>query len=179
MTRLIALLRAVNVGKRQLPMAELRTIATDLGFTAAATYVASGNLVFTAAEDDPVVAAARLEAEIAKRYGWKSEAILRTAHEWAAYAAGSAFPDVETERPKLLHLLLSQRPPAADAAAKLAERAVAGERIKASGDAIWIDFADGVGRSKLTVPFIDKCVGSPSTARNWNTVQALDRLARG
>jgi uncharacterized protein (DUF1697 family) len=178
MTRMIALLRAINVGKRQLPMAELRMLAADLGFQDAQTYVASGNLVFTAGIHDPEAAATRLEQAIAARYGWTSEAILRTTARWATYAAGSPFANAERDRAKMLHLLLSRRPPASDAAARIAERCAPGERVAAEGDAIWIDFAGGVGRSRLTPAFIDKCVGSPTTARNWNTVLQLDAMAR-
>jgi uncharacterized protein (DUF1697 family) len=178
MTRMIALLRAVNVGKRRLPMAELRAIAGDLGFEDARTYVASGNLVFTAGLSDAEAAAARLEEAITSRYGWTSEAILRSAEQWGVYASGSPFPDAEQDRAKMLHLLLSRRLPASDAVERLKERCATGERIAMQGDAIWIDFADGVGSSKLTPTFIDKCVGSPATARNWNTVLQLDAMTR-
>jgi uncharacterized protein (DUF1697 family) len=178
MTRMIALLRAVNVGKRRLPMAELRSIAGELGFEDAQTYVASGNLVFTAGDHDAEDAATRIEAAISARYGWTSEAILRTAAQWSSYAEGSPFADAERDRAKMVHLLLSRRPPALDAAARLAERCSGGERVLATADAIWIDFAEGVGRSKLTPAFIDKCVGSPATARNWNTVLQLHAMAQ-
>lgn len=178
MTRMIALLRAVNVGKRRLPMAELRALAADLGFADAQTYVASGNLVFTAGEHDADVAATRLEKAIADRYGWKSEAVLRTAAQWAHYAAGSPFPDAEAERAKALHLVLGKKTPHRDAVERLRERAGPGERIAARHDAIWIDFASGVARSKLTPAFIDKCIGSPATGRNWNSVLKLDAMVR-
>jgi len=48
MGRMVALLRAVNVGGRKLPMAELRALCADLGWSDVATYIQSGNLVFTA-----------------------------------------------------------------------------------------------------------------------------------
>jgi len=178
MTRMIALLRAVNVGKRRLAMAELREVAADFGFLDARTYLASGNLVFSAGEHDPEIAAQHLEAAITARFGWTSEAILRTDPQWAIYAAGSPFAEAEQDRAKMLHLLLSKRLPAPDAVARLAERCTAGEQVARRGDAIWIDFAAGVGQSKLTPAFIDKCIGSPTTARNWNTVLQLDAMMR-
>lgn len=45
------------------------------------------------------------------------------------------------------------------------------------GDAVWIHFPEGEGKSKLTPAFLDKAAGSPLTLRNWNTVQELGRLA--
>jgi hypothetical protein len=47
MTRYIALLRAVNVGGTgKLPMADLKSICLDAGFTRVETYIASGNVIF-------------------------------------------------------------------------------------------------------------------------------------
>jgi uncharacterized protein (DUF1697 family) len=48
MGRMVALLRAVNVGGRKLPMAELRALCAGLGWSDVATYIQSGNLVFAA-----------------------------------------------------------------------------------------------------------------------------------
>ncbi len=48
MTHYIALLHAVNVGGTgKLLMIELKALCDGLGFEAARTYIASGNVVFT------------------------------------------------------------------------------------------------------------------------------------
>ena len=47
MTAYVALIRAVNVGGRQLKMADLMRIAGELRLGSPQTYIASGNLVFT------------------------------------------------------------------------------------------------------------------------------------
>ena len=48
MGRYVALLRAINVGGAgKLPMADLRAICGELGFTEVETYIASGNVIFT------------------------------------------------------------------------------------------------------------------------------------
>src|SRR5580692_11549778 len=49
MTRYVVLLRAVNVGgNNKVPMARLRELAEQLGYSDIATYVQSGNLVLSA-----------------------------------------------------------------------------------------------------------------------------------
>src|SRR3546814_7866311 len=83
MTIFIALLRAINVGKRQVPMKELRVLAEELGFTDARTYVASGNLIF-AGKGGAGVVEEKLEKVISKRFGFRVEVIVRTADEWPA-----------------------------------------------------------------------------------------------
>lgn len=177
MARLIALLRAVNVGGRKLPMAELRALCAGLGWKDARTYIQSGNLVFSA----PGKAEAqekKLEEAIKDRFGLDVPVIVRTAAQWAGYVAANPFAKVARDEPNRLQLLVSKRPPDGEAAAKLMERARAGEVVKAAGGAIWFHFPEGVGTSKLTPALIDKAAGSPSTSRNWRTVLKLQEMAQ-
>src|SRR4051812_30939601 len=169
MARLIALLRAVNVGGRKLPMAELRALCGELGWEDVETYIQSGNIVFTAA-GKPEQLEAELEKAIAGRFGLDVPAIVRTAAQWAAYAGSNPFPKAARDEPNRLQLLVSKRPPREDAADRLMERAESGEIVKAAGAALWFHFPEGVARSKLIPALIDKACGSPSTARNWRTV---------
>ena len=47
MTTYVALLRAINVGgSGKMPMSDLKSICTELGFADVETYIASGNVVF-------------------------------------------------------------------------------------------------------------------------------------
>jgi uncharacterized protein (DUF1697 family) len=75
-------------------------------------------------------------------------------------------------------LALSKAAPHRDAVDGLHERAANGERITQVGDAIWIHYAGGVARSKLSPALLDRLVGSPVTGRNWRTVLKLDELTR-
>ena len=117
-----------------------------------------------------------LEAAIEEEFGFDVAVIVRTAAEWRRYAAGSAFADAETTRPNAVLLALAQEAPPKDVARMLQPYCAGGERVAVRGDALWIDYASGVARSKLTPAVLDRAVGSPVTARNWNTVQALARM---
>lgn len=169
---MVALLRAVNVGGRKLPMAELRRLCGELGWSDVATYIQSGNIVFTAAGTLDAIAAA-LEAAIRERYGYEAPAIVRTAAQWAHYPPANPFPQIAKDEPARLHLLLSKRPPAKGAEDAIQARAQADEEVRRAGDALWIHFPNGAGASKLTPALIDKAVGSPATARNYRTVATL------
>jgi uncharacterized protein (DUF1697 family) len=176
MARFIALLRAVNVGGRKLPMAELRTLCAELGWKDVETYIQSGNVVFTAPGKAEAIEA-QLEKAIKDRFGLDVPAMVRTASQWAAYVAANPFPKVAEKEPNRLQLLLSKETPKPDAAEKLMERARAGETVKAAGGALWFHFPAGVGTSKLVPALIDKVAGSPSTSRNWRTVLKLQEMA--
>jgi uncharacterized protein (DUF1697 family) len=175
MGRMVALLRAVNVGGRKLPMAELRALCAELCWDDVATYIQSGNVVFTAPGKAEAIAA-RLEEAIEKRFGLDVPVIVRTAGEWAKLAASNPFAKAAEDEPNRLQLLVSKKAQKPDAAETLMERAQGGERVEAAGGALWFHFPDGVGVSKLTPALIDKACGSPSTGRNYRTVLKLREM---
>ena len=177
--KMVALLRGINVGgNRKVPMPDLCASATKAGLTDVQHYINSGNLVFEAGKMKTDQVCALLEKVIKVRFGFEVDVIVRTASQWKKYSAGSPFPGAARVRPHLLMLGLAKAPCGRDATAKLTERALAGEKIKVVGDAIWVDFAESVGKSKLTPVWFEKSVGSPVTLRNWNTVLKLDEMLR-
>jgi uncharacterized protein (DUF1697 family) len=177
MARLIALLRAVNVGGRKLPMAELRALCGELGWEGVETYIQSGNVVFSASGKTEALEA-ELERAIEARFGMAVPVMVRTASQWAGYVAANPFPKAAEDEPNRLQLLVSKETPRGDAAGKLMERAKAGEAVGAAGGALWFHFPEGVGTSKLTPVLMDKAAGSPSTSRNWRTVLKLREMAQ-
>jgi uncharacterized protein (DUF1697 family) len=176
-TTFIALLRGINVGgNRKVPMADLRALCDAAGFTDVKSYIQSGNLVFASKGTDQATEK-KLEAAIEERFGFAVEVIVRSAKEWATYAKGNPFRDESKTDGKHVVLLLSKAKPKADAAATLGPRALAGEVIESVGDALWIYYPKGIGDSKLTPALLDRAVGSTVTARNWQTVTELAKLA--
>jgi uncharacterized protein (DUF1697 family) len=167
LTRYVALLRAVNVGGTgALPMAKLKAMCIDAGFTGVETYIASGNVIF-----DSKAAAARVKAELEARllaHAKKPVGVaVRTAAEMAAVLKANPFRKSE---PKYTHVVfLDARPPrdALDHAVGVSNEAMAlGERE------IFINYPDGAGRSRLRIP-----AAKAGTARNLNTVAKLVELA--
>ena len=176
MEKMIVLLRGINVGgNRRMKMADLHEACIAAGVTDIQTYIQSGNLIFSAAS--PTVAETLIEGIVLKRFGFAVEAIARTAKQWATYAKGSPFAEPD-ERGNIVHLGLSKAKPAEGLAEALATRASHGETIVIQGDAIWIDFKDGVRDTRLSPSFIDKATGSTVTMRNWHTVQKLADMTR-
>jgi uncharacterized protein (DUF1697 family) len=175
--KMVALLRGINVGgNRKVPMVELQSVAAKAGFTEIATYINSGNLIFNSSKLSAEQASLLLEKGIEKHFGFAVDVVIRTAAQWKKYASKSPFPDATTMRPHLLLLGLSKKPPTRNAVLLLSERANGNERIKIINDAIWVDFATGVGKSKLTPALFDKAVGSSVTMRNWKTVLKLNEM---
>lgn len=177
MARLIALLRAVNVGGRKLPMAGLRSLCAELGWENVETYIQSGNLVFTA-EGRPEDLEAELEKAIERRFGFHSDAMVRSGAQWAELIGANPFPAESQAEPNRVLAGLAKRKIASGVAEAIAARAVAGERVAEAGGALWFHYPAGVGVSKITPTLIDRTAGSPVTARNWRTMLKLGEMAQ-
>lgn len=174
----IALLRGINVsGRNKIPMPELRSLCAGLGWQDVQSYIQSGNLVFQAGTT-PANLEADLERAIERRFGLSIPVIIRAGADWPAYLKGNPYPEASQSEPNLVLLALSKAPPNREAVEGLRERALNGERIVQVGDALWIHYRGGVGKSKLSPALLDRLVGSPVTGRNWRTVLKLDELAR-
>ncbi|MFY9342597.1 MAG: DUF1697 domain-containing protein, partial [Planctomycetota bacterium] len=107
-TRLVALLRGINVGGRnKLPMADLRRIALQCGWTDVATFIQSGNLLFTAAIDQ-IAAAKTLERAIAEDLGFAVPVVVRQLAALRADLAACPLAAALCERPCHLHLGVSR-----------------------------------------------------------------------
>jgi uncharacterized protein (DUF1697 family) len=175
----LALLRGINVGGHHaVPMAGLRELAVSLGLAEPRTYIQSGNLLFRS-EVPAGELERRLERAIAKRFGFAVPVLVRAATEWAGYLEEVPFPQAAESEPTLVMLALSQAPPAPGAVEALMERAADGERVRETGGGLWIRYAGGSGRSRLTPAVLDRCVGSPVTTRNLRTVRKLNELLTG
>ena len=174
--RYIALLRGINVsGKNKIPMADLRDLAIELELKDATTYIQSGNLVFSSSSSQAKVEP-MLEGAIQARFGCDVPVIVRRDTHWSLYAQGSPYPDAEQERPNLLMLALCKKPIHPAAVERLLERAQLGERVTGFKDGLWIDFAGGSARSKITPALLDRTCGAPVTTRNFRTVLAIQAL---
>jgi uncharacterized protein (DUF1697 family) len=158
------------------PMTELRSLCEKQGWTQVRTYIQSGNVIFMAAGPRAELET-RLERAIETHFGLSIPVIVRTGKDWPDYVAGNPFPEASHLEPNRVMLALSKARPAADAAERLRERAVQGERIERVDDALWVHYPAGVGKSKLSPALFDRLVGSPVTARNWRTVLRIDEMA--
>lgn len=163
----VGLLRAVNVGGTgKLAMADLKAMCVAEGFQHVATYIASGNVVFSAEGSEAQVKAAlerRLEAYAGKPVG----VLLRSADEIAAVLKANPFSDQPPNRTVAVFL---DDPPPADALEQARGRR--DEEMRLGRREIYIAYGSGMGDSKLKIP-----AAARGTARNINTVAKLSEMA--
>lgn len=165
----IALLRAVNVGGTgKLPMAELRAMAEELGFTQVRTYIASGNLLVNSPLSAQRVREA-LEARLAAYAGRAVGVVVRSPAELEALLAANPFSDAAPNRVaiSLLNEALS-----ADVAQGIRHQSA--EQIVWAAREVYVHYGEGMAQSRLRIP-----ASEAGTARNLNTLRALLEMARG
>lgn len=168
--RWAAMLRGINLGKRQLKSAELKAVIEGLGFTDVKTLLASGNVVFTAPDAKPEALEAQIHDALARATGLASEIFVRTPAEMAAIAAANPFADAAKDRPSFLVVTFHRKPVDAAAVAAAIAAHDGPERASAIGRELYIDFPEGQARSTVQAP-LGKATRDPvTTARNWNTV---------
>jgi uncharacterized protein (DUF1697 family) len=174
MTIHIALLRAINVGGRNLvAMSDLRQLFTDLGFREAKTLLQSGNVVFESPQKAEAEVERRLEKEIAERLGVAADFIVRSAKEWKHIVARNPFPKQAKEDPGHLLVDFLKIAPSTENVRSLRSAIKGQEIVRGDEKQLYIVYPDGVGRSKLTATLIERKLETRGTARNWNTVLKL------
>lgn len=174
----IALLRAVNVGGRNLvAMSDLRDLLETLGFAGARSLLQSGNLVFDSDRLTGAALESLLEEETEKRLKVSAAYFVRTAEEWQRLVDRNPFPrEAEQDPSHLLVMCLKETPTAKNV--KLLQATIKGaEIVRADGRQLYLIYPEGIAGSKLTNTVIEQKLSARGTARNWNTVLKLAALA--
>lgn len=176
--RYVGLLRAVNVGKRQVSMAKLRDLVEGLGYTEVQTVLQSGNVVFDTPRTKAVDLEASLSTAIEAEFGFPVPVLIRTAKQLDAVIDANPFPEALKAEPKFLHVAFASAAVPASAFDDVDRSRFAPDDFAVGRNELYLWYADGSGRSKMDlnvkgVRHID------FTARNWNTVVKLRDLASG
>ncbi|HEY6096101.1 MAG TPA: DUF1697 domain-containing protein [Gallionellaceae bacterium] len=175
MSKLIALLRGINIGgNHPLPMKELSALLTDMGLREVRTYLQSGNVVFSSAAKDRVALAAKISSAIEAQYGFAPQVLLLDAAELRKAMANNPYPEAEANPKALSLLFLAEAPPHPDLKALEALKA-GSERFKLIGRVFYLHAPEGFGRSKLAAR-AEKLLGVAASGRNWNTVCKLAEM---
>ena len=179
MSRMVALLRAVNLGPHQkVSSAQLKSFGEALGFAQVQTLLNSGNLLFAPDAQKPEAIERRMESESAKRLKLPTDFFVRTHAELEKIVAGNPWPDAARTDPSHLVVLFFKEAPTRAGLEALRAAVVGREVLEVQGRHLYAHYRDGIGESKLTNKLIEKHLGGSCTGRNWNTVQKLLALTQ-
>lgn len=177
MGRFVVLLRGVNVGgHNKVPMADFRHLLEALGHTDVASYLQSGNAVFTSSQRSTKALAAGVEAALVAELGVDVRVLVLTQARLEQIAKANPLVRADSDESHLHVAFLSGKPDAV--AVKVIDQSpFAPDRFELVGNVAYLDYPNGMGRSKLDPGKVFNKLGVWVTARNWRTVNALVDLA--
>jgi uncharacterized protein (DUF1697 family) len=158
-------------------MEKLRGLYEELGFTNVRTYVQSGNVIFESPAQDPSELVKRIEQSIEHACGFHTEVFVRRPEELQRILAGNPFLNKRNEDASKLHVsFLYSRPSATALDSLSAPTGIADEYMPGEMD-FYLFCPNGYGKTKLSNSFFERKLKVPVTTRNWNTVNALYKMA--
>lgn len=175
MTRMVALLRGVNVsGHNKLPMADFRSLLGELGYGSVATYIQSGNAVFDSDRSERQVSEA-IRAALADRFGIATPVLVRDAARLEAVLEADPFAGRGLDPSQIIVSFLAEPAPR-----ELEVPPGQPEEAYTLGREVWVHYPTGLGKSKLDrTPFWKPLGTAAVTARNLRSVQKLSDMAAG
>jgi len=175
----VSLLRAVNVGGRKVPMAELRALFEELGHDDVVTYVQSGNVVSRVTTRSAAAVERSVSMAIGAAFGFEVDVLVRTPKQMQAVLDGNPFSGGSAPpAPKTLHVTFLATTPAAARVHELDGSAFAPDEFRVDGRTVYLSCPNGYGTTKITNAWFERKLQVPATTRNWNTVTTLLELSR-
>lgn len=170
----VALLRGINVGGNNLiKMADLKACFEQMGLAEVATYIQSGNVLFSTDEKDKTGLTDRIEKALSDNFAYNSRIVLLT-HQHLKRIVAEAPPGFGQQKDTYRYdVIFLKEPLTADEAMK-SVTTKAGIDTAHQGQAV-LYFSRLI--SKAAQSHLTKIISLPvyqnMTIRNWNTTTAL------
>ena len=174
----IAFLRGINLGRRRVKMDELRGFFEQLKFTRVATFIASGNVLFSDRTTDTDALRAHIEQHLAKTLGYSVDVFLRTPAEVAAMAKLRPFADTDLAVPgHVVYAVMLHAPLSPAVQRKVLACATGVDHLRFVGrDLYWLCRIRSSDSIVWTSPQMRALKFPTNTMRNMNTIEKLHGL---
>jgi uncharacterized protein (DUF1697 family) len=171
----VALLRGVNVGKaKRVPMADLRSLLADLGYSEVKTLLNSGNAVFHSSGLSPAAHARAIAEAIQEHLSVEVPVIVKSAKQLSAIVRENPFSSDATDHSRLMVAFTRDDESLSglrgiEALVSLPEGFVVGKH------AAYLHCASGILESKAAEALLGKA-GRAATTRNWATTLKIHAI---
>ncbi len=174
----IAFLRGINVsGQKIIKMNELAGIFEDAGFTQVRTVLASGNVVFVAAQKSEAAVAKKLTRALRDALGYEVQVMLRSMEEIAAMYKADPFKKVKASQATRYVTFFAEAPKVEI-------------RLPLISPKQNVELLSMIGRDSFSLsttipngdypnPLLEKLLKIPATTRNWKTIEKLVKQDEG
>lgn len=170
----VAFLRAINVAGRFVKMPVLRQLFEEMGFAGVSTFIASGNVIFTAEGEQAYGHEDLIEQGLQMGLGFEVPTFVRSAGELSKSVSRA----LEIEKADLgpdgqLLVGFLREPPDAVARSRLAELAGEGNSFRVEGRELYWTTGGRISDSGISGKQIENRLGMLTTTRNMRTLRRL------
>ncbi len=179
METIIAILRGINVsGKNKIPMAELKALYEKAGFKNVATYIQSGNVVFSSSEKASKDLEEKIQQLVFKKWKYSVPVIVRSAEELQTVVDRNPFLKMKGIDLEKLHVTFLAENPTKENLDKIKAYIYSPDEFIIDGREVYLSCPGGYGNTKLSNTFFENKLKATATTRNLRTVNELLRLSR-
>ena len=173
MPRLIAFLRAINVGGHNVTMLELREVFETLGLKEVETFIASGNVIFSSRSKDIRALQQKIENQLLRSLGYEVKVFLRTVPEVAAIARYKPFDESQQSLAAALNVAFLTDPLNAEGEKSVISFKTEIDNFHVHGREVYWLCKTKQSDSKFSNTRFEKALKARATWRNINTVVRL------
>ena len=175
MPRYVALLRGINVGGHRVKMDRLRELFGELGFSDVATFIASGNVIFSDESRDASTLEREIEAHLQRHLGYEVATFIRSPSELTAVAEREPVaPWGAGGTDDSLYVVFLDAPADAELRARFGDLCGATDDFQFAGREIYWLIRGKLSESPLFGPSVSKAMGKiRHTTRNMTSVRKL------
>ena len=173
----VAFLLGVNVGRRIVKMADLKALMEKESYTDVRTFLASGNVRFSADSIGPSYEkrdrlVKKLESVFAKQFGFDVDVIVRTVGELEKIIKDRPFKRVVvTKSTRRYVTFLSEKPLSPMKARRITPEY---EVLKVTPDAVYsVLEINAQVKTPDIMKLLGQSYGKKITTRNWNTIEKI------
>lgn len=173
MPRLIAFLRAINVGGRTVRMEVLRQCFESIGLNEVETFIASGNVIFKAPGKNRAALEKKIAACLHTTLGYEVATFIRSEAELARVAAHQPFNPAAFQSAAAFNIaFLGQAPEAAAVRRLMALRNEIDDFAVNEREVYWL-CRWKQSESTFSNALLEKTLGQSATMRGHNTLRRL------
>jgi uncharacterized protein (DUF1697 family) len=171
----IIMLRGINLGaKRKMPMQELKTLLTKLGFSDVETYIQSGNaLVKHNTETSEQALEKKIETAIATQFGFDVPVMIRNKSDFEILFNNNPFIGKEGIDIEKLHVTFLEKIPELAQLEKINTYNYEPDVFQIINKEAYLHCPVDYGHTKLSNTFFESKLKMKTTTRNWKTVTKL------
>ncbi len=170
----IALLRGINVGgHKKMKMANLKLLLEELGFADVATYIQSGNVIFSTKIENGLEKI--ISEAILSRFGFEVPVLVKTISEIEIILTSCPFSE---EQKAASYFTLLNKAPSNDLANEVSMLIYPHEEFVITQNCVYFFSEKSYSDAKCNNNFFEKKLKVTATTRNYRTLVKLLELAK-